>query len=660
MEQAPTGETLASQDSSAQARKVEQQQNRDQVQSTLEFRWKELAAFGRNRHSSLERTAEVAAEPEEESQVQRDLRKEEVPQAVPKVCCPQRPAHRHLEKLLQEFSRQGHILSQVCSEKAALARENAALQAQLAATERELRGLSEQLGEARSEKQSLQCSLLEAQQQVSELEITRNHLEGQVRTAMQAKEVILEDVRGLRQELQALRSLSKQQLEEMAQQLRSAEEQFSQGLRLWQSAQEEEKRKLLQEQERQLEQQRLEAWEQLEQRENLVAELQHQEATLLRRVHQLQRKLNHRQREVELLRQELEEQQEDWQDELQAVVQEAEWKMKAMEERHKKEMKRMQQMLQYRLAEQEQMDVGAAAASSKGAFPPQPENLSRSSSSCPRQESEQLREKHYLKLLRSVVSVGDPGKKYTGWKLIGSGGFGTVYKAFDAATGQAVAVKELDLRHQGCEEVLKEILVMREYKNPNIVTYLESYLVDEILLLVLEYMDGGSLAKVIHMETMAVGHIATVCRECLQGLAFLHANDVIHRDIKSDNILLGLDGSVKLADFGLCAVLSPEQSKPRGMVGTTCWMAPEVVRREPYGPKVDIWSLGIVGIEMAKGEAPYIWETSAKMDVDKRGSAKELLEVYLLAKELKDRSAGDRGPQWGLEITITAVPAKRF
>ncbi|NXB74497.1 PAK1 kinase, partial [Donacobius atricapilla] len=92
----------------------------------------------------------------------------------------------------------------------------------------------------------------------------------------------------------------------------------------------------------------------------------------------------------------------------------------------------------------------------------------------------------------------------------------------------------------------------------------------------------------------------------LQGLAFLHANWVIHRDLKSDNILLGQDGAVKLADFGLCAVLPSEHSKTSSMVGTSCWMASEVVRREPYSPKVDTWSLGIVGIQMAKGEPPYI------------------------------------------------------
>ncbi|RMC01111.1 hypothetical protein DUI87_22377 [Hirundo rustica rustica] len=147
--------------------------------------------------------------------------------------------------------------------------------------------------------------------------------------------------------------------------------------------------------------------------------------------------------------------------------------------------------------------------------------------------------------------------------------------------------------------------------------------------------------------------------ECLQGLAFLHANRVIHRDIKGDNILLGRDGAIKLADFGLCAWLTPEQSKQRSMVRTPWWMAPEVLRGQPYGPKVDTWSLGIVEIEMTKGEVPYFQQASARamyligtrgapdvhklglpsglcdflgcclqMDVDRRGSAEELLQRH--------------------------------
>lgn len=220
-----------------------------------------------------------------------------------------------------------------------------------------------------------------------------------------------------------------------------------------------------------------------------------------------------------------------------------------------------------------------------------------------------LNEDPILAKLRAVVSIGNPKDRYTLISQIGQGASGSVMTAIDNDTEMLVAIKQMNLAQQSKKEfILNEILVMRENRHPNVVNYLDSYLIDNELWVVMEYLQGGCLTDIVIDTRMEEYQIATVCREVLQALEFLHMNQVIHRDIKSDNILLGIDGSVKLTDFGFCAQLA-EQNKRTTMVGTPYWMAPELVKRsdaDGYGPKVDIWSLGIMAIEMIEGEPPYL------------------------------------------------------
>ncbi|MCJ1387624.1 p21 protein (Cdc42 Rac)-activated kinase [Xylographa bjoerkii] len=228
----------------------------------------------------------------------------------------------------------------------------------------------------------------------------------------------------------------------------------------------------------------------------------------------------------------------------------------------------------------------------------------------PRQRPRQSTGADIVQRLNAICSPGDPTKKYRNLVKIGQGASGGVYTASENGTNRCVAIKQMNLEQQPKKDlIINEIIVMRESKHKNIVNFMDSFLIRGDLWVIMEYMEGGSLTDVVTYNMMSEGQIAAVCRETLNGLQHLHSKGVIHRDIKSDNILLSMEGNIKLTDFGFCAQINEGQSKRTTMVGTPYWMAPEVVTRKDYGRKVDIWSLGIMAIEMIEGEPPYLTES---------------------------------------------------
>ncbi|KAG8449670.1 hypothetical protein GDO86_016349 [Hymenochirus boettgeri] len=222
------------------------------------------------------------------------------------------------------------------------------------------------------------------------------------------------------------------------------------------------------------------------------------------------------------------------------------------------------------------------------------------------QDTQVVTHEQFKTALRMVVDQGDPRLLLEDYVKIGEGSTGVVCIAREKHSGRQVAVKMMDLRKQQRRELLfNEVVIMRDYQHPSVVEMYKSYLVGEELWVLMEYVQGGALTDIVSQTRLNEEQIATVCKSVLQALEYLHSQGVIHRDIKSDSILLTLDGRVKLSDFGFCAQISKDVPKRKSLVGTPYWMAPEVIMRSSYGTEVDIWSLGIMVIEMVDGEPPY-------------------------------------------------------
>jgi len=208
-----------------------------------------------------------------------------------------------------------------------------------------------------------------------------------------------------------------------------------------------------------------------------------------------------------------------------------------------------------------------------------------------------------------------PSKKYKILSKLGEGSFGMVYLAQNKYTKEKVAMKEIkkankDLLSDG--EIRDEIDILKKLDHPDIVRIIESFNTKESYFLVTEYCEGGELFDQVRNQ-LSETQIAVIFRQLLSGLAYLHSHNIVHRDLKLENILIheiekskttGEDlFNIKIIDFGTARIFDKTKN-PQSIVGSSYYIAPEVLKQR-YNKECDLWSVGVILYMFIVGHAPF-------------------------------------------------------
>ncbi|XP_010245992.1 PREDICTED: serine/threonine-protein kinase TIO [Nelumbo nucifera] len=193
-------------------------------------------------------------------------------------------------------------------------------------------------------------------------------------------------------------------------------------------------------------------------------------------------------------------------------------------------------------------------------------------------------------------------------ELVGEGSFGKVYKGRRKYTGQTVAMKFI-MKHGKSEKDIhnlrQEIEILRKLKHENIIEMLDSFESPQEFCVVTEFAQGELFEILEDDKCLPEEQVQAIAKQLVRALYYLHSNRIIHRDMKPQNILIGAGSIVKLCDFGFARAMSTNTVVLRSIKGTPLYMAPELVREQPYNHTADLWSLGVILYELFVGQPPF-------------------------------------------------------